>query len=113
MKIKSGLLLFFLLLHLLSFSRKSPVDSISNYLNRFPPDSGKVFRMIDLGAKYADMGDYSVAKQFGREAVDLSIKLGFEKGSAEAYYELGRTEYLAAEFPEAIGHYYKSCVLGN
>lgn len=83
-------------------------DSLINSLKDKKTDIQKVYLLIDIAAKYADETDFDESRKYAKEAIKLSGELRSEKGLMDSYYELGRTEYLAASYPLAIDNYFKS-----
>ena len=55
--------------------------------------------------------DFEVSKQYAEEAMDLSEKLGYKEGIAEAYRNLGYIYWYGGDYPEALKKCHKSMTL--
>jgi len=85
---KYSKLLFFLLyffsfgFNLFSQSRK--IDSLQTIINTSKEDTSKVNALVSLSSEYMFFGDNKKANEFSKEASEISIKIKFLKGQANA-----------------------------
>ncbi len=88
-------------------------DSLISALSSAKQDINKVYILLDIASNYADETDFPLSKKYAKDAILLSTEIKSEIGLMESYYELGRTEYLSANYPASIDNYFKSLKLSE
>lgn len=83
-------------------------DSLLYLLNKHQEiDTARINLLIEIGQDYIN-SDTSKAKEFLNQALQESIKIEFEKGEAEVYYNLGQLYSLPGSYDMAIDNFQKA-----
>ena len=86
-------------------------DAKRTELNKTIYDKGdtiKIKILIDLSWKLINTGDYTLSKQYADEALAISQKIGFKKGTANAYGSIGVIYRNQGEYPNALKNCFAS-----
>ncbi len=86
--------------------RGDRIDLLERLLQEYPEDTEASSRnrlelLNQLGEAHRSIREFERAKPYFQEAIDLSRKLGYKKGEADALYNLGVVNYSAREFENA------------
>lgn len=83
------------------------VDSLTKIIERSPADTAKVKLLIQLGRELR-LTDAEKALSYAGEALELSQKLNYKKGTAGAYTVIGSTHYNHGDQPKALENHMKA-----
>jgi signal transduction histidine kinase len=100
--------IFFLLLSAFSFSQQSKIDSLLALLQKDKPDTNKVIHLNRLCWEYSTAGNNTAALQNGNASLQLSNLLGFKRGIANAYNNIGIVYDDQGNYGEALENYFAS-----
>ncbi len=94
----------FLICFCFAQAQNRKIDSLEKVLPALMQDTNRVNTMVELGTVIAR---YNVdrAKALGKEALELSLKLKFRQGEADAHHLLGFAHFVGADFPLSLEHY--------
>jgi len=79
-------------------------DSLQKVLKSAKDDSVKVNALNALSNLYFQRSDYSKSLYCGKQAQSLAEKIGFKKGLADSYYNLGRYHKYQGNFSLSLKH---------
>lgn len=100
-------LAFFLLLlspHL--YAQEIRSDSLLSAVKNSSEDTNKVIYLVELSWELVfTTGDYAKTIQYAQEAVELSKKIDYKKGQAEALNVIGAAYMFQGEYEEALANY--------
>jgi Tfp pilus assembly protein PilF len=98
--------LFFLLFFksLLAFAEDPTIDSLKNVLSKLQDSPEKVQTLLELGQNYLNTS-IEDAVAYATAAKDLSGKIGYDKGLADAYRLLGVYYKKWGKYRESLGAY--------
>jgi len=100
MKNKSLLLYFFISSFL--FAQNQKTDSLSNLIKTDKEDTTKDIHLYRLCREYILINEFDTALIFGKQSLALAQSLGFKKGMAYSYNNLGLVYYDIGNYPEAL-----------
>ena len=86
------------------------IDSLRQALNATTSDTGRIWVMNNLGR---NMPNSDSAIMFAQQAITLSRKIGFSKGEAEAFNNLGLWFNQKGNYPIALEYYLKAIQLAE
>jgi serine phosphatase RsbU (regulator of sigma subunit) len=99
----SSLIISFLVISFLEgTSQVSVIDSLKQKLATTKSDTNRVNILNDLGLKLLDVNENARVLQYAKEALNLSIKLGYKKGTANAYLNASNAYKQQSNYPEAL-----------
>lgn len=101
------LLLFCLPANMVS---QSLTDSLMEVLNNESVDTQRVHLLNDLGWEYK-YDDETKARQYLQESINLSEKIGFKKGAAQAFNNLGVVAAIQGDIDQAMTNYERALSL--
>lgn len=97
---------FFLIFH--GSARQSKTDSLLTLLQNDKEDTVKVIHSSRLCWVYWGSGRYDSAMLHGNAAIQLALKLNFQKGLAEAYNNTGLVHYSRGNYPQALDYFFNA-----
>ena len=103
------LLLIFLCFSQLCLGQTDYLDSLKLLLETAPADTNKVNTLIAICQQEYRQTPVDVIL-YGHEALDLSEKLGFQKGAALANKFIGLAYYFQGDYWETINHWQQSLI---
>jgi len=106
---KTGRIFFilFLAFYQICGAQNTIVDSLKNLLNKTMPDTSRVNILIAICQnEYRSSPDSAI--YHGNTALNLSEKLYYQKGLANAYKYIGMGHYFLGKYPEAINYWQQS-----
>jgi len=85
------------------------IDSLLKELPKQKEDTNKV-NVLNSLSKFGgwQIGNYDTALYYARNALQLAEKLGFKKGRANSYYNIGVVYYTQGNYPEALKNYFQA-----
>jgi len=86
---------------LIALSQGSQTDSLKAVLGKLPDDTNRVRTLVQLGSMYYRT-DPAEAVRLGNQALELSEKLGYVRGSALAYKAIGMGYYFENNWVDAL-----------
>lgn len=89
---------------------QSLVDSLLEVLRAQPADTQRVHLLNDLGWEYK-YDDEAKARQYLQEAITLSKKINFKKGTAQAFNNLGVVAAIQGNIDQAMTNYQQALSL--
>ncbi|HEX8515597.1 MAG TPA: tetratricopeptide repeat protein [Bacteroidia bacterium] len=92
----------------ISFSSAQNIDSLLHLIEKDKEDTTKAIHLDQLNREYEEIGDFENGLKYGKASLDLSRKLNFRPGIADAHNNLGNIFSGQGEFPTAIDHYLKA-----
>ncbi|MCC6181520.1 MAG: tetratricopeptide repeat protein, partial [Bacteroidia bacterium] len=93
----------------LAFNQTTTVDSLLTVLKTAKEDTNKVNTLIQLSEKAGwRVGNYDTALYYAQNAHTLAEKLGFKKGIASSYNNIGIVYYYQDDFASAMEYHLKS-----
>jgi len=95
------LIILFSLFESGGFSQVSQVDSLKHLLASEPPDTNRVNTLLTISGKLARLSP-AEAIQYGKEALELSERLGFQWGTAKALKAIGMGYYFESNYVEVL-----------
>jgi PAS domain S-box-containing protein len=95
-----------------SFSQKTKTDSLLNILKSSTEDTFKVNLLNDLFREYQDK-DQALALKYAKQALDLSSKLNFQRGSASSYNNIGLAYFNDGKNNDALENYIRAMEIFN
>ncbi len=101
------LLLVFLFAVLVGFAQTTVADSLNNELKQTTNDSLKVEILLNLSKVYFSINPVE-AIAYATHALQLSEKIKYQNGRAQAYKNIGIVHYIQANYVEAIQEWQKS-----
>ncbi len=108
-KTKKILLVLAFFLFLLSphvYAQEIRSDSLLSAVNTSKEDTNKVIYLVELSWELVfTTGDYAKTIQYAREAVELSKKIDYKKGQAEALNVIGAAYMFQGDYEEALSNY--------
>lgn len=111
MKLKITLLSFALMFGLMSFAQDQPkIDSLFQVLRTSRQDTSKVLLLYNLSREFFN-SDIERAEKYSNRALFLSQKLGYKKGIAMSYNNLGIINYYKAIYNVALSYHDRSLEL--
>ena len=84
------------------------IDSLLSLLKTGKQDTNKVNHLNDLCREYKNIGSYDTALYYNNIALQLSQKINFHKGVANAYGGMGNVCGLKGDYPKALDYYFKA-----
>jgi tetratricopeptide (TPR) repeat protein len=84
------------------------IDSIKTLLQSNREDTATVNTINDLCTKLRSDGDLIGAKSYAEKGILLSEKLGWRKGEANCYMQIGSTNIWLSNYPDASKSYLKA-----
>jgi tetratricopeptide (TPR) repeat protein len=87
-----------------SFAQKGIIDSLHNVLKTALNDTGKVNTLNALSSKLWRSGNYDTSLICANQALALAEKLGFEKGFAGAYGNIGVISYYQGDYIKSLDY---------
>ncbi len=92
-----------------AYAQNAKVDSLNKELKRAKEDTNKVniFNQLSEVAGWR-VGNYDTAKYYAQIAIKLAEKLGYKKGIASAYNNIGLIYNNRGDYPEALKNYFAS-----
>ena len=88
------------------------VDSLLKALKLSPDDTNKVNLLNKLYTEYQSIVP-SKALKYAKQALELSEKLGFQRGSASSYNNIGRAHFQNGKSNDALDNYLKALEIFN
>ena len=76
----------------LSAQPSSVIDSLEQVLKTVPEDTSKVKLLNNIANELRNEKEYEKSILYGNQALSLAGKLGYKKGSADAYRNIGNVE---------------------
>lgn len=102
---KKGYILVFLLFFSgICFAQKHKIDSLLIVLKYAKTDTLKVNTLLALSSAMKDT--LTKAKQYANEALLLSDRINYNKGSGKSNYKLGFINYVQGNYPEALTYWF-------
>jgi tetratricopeptide (TPR) repeat protein len=98
----------FLMFNFNLVSQNAKIDSLSTLLKKDKADTNKVIHLSMLVRECELTEDYEKGLSYGKESLELAIKLGFKKGIAVASNNIGNIYRLKADYPKALDCFLKS-----
>ena len=92
-------------------AQNKTVDSLLTLLQNDKPDTNKVIHLNKLSWEYINIGDYTVALQYGNVALQLAEQLNFRKAIATAYNNIGVVYYHQGNYDKALENHLASLKL--
>ena len=74
-------------------------------------DTSKVNKLYAVCKEKTKLGEYTEAMKYANEDLALAEKIGFNKGIANSYYEIGNIYHSLSDYPKAIEKYQKSLTI--
>ncbi|MDH5604729.1 MAG: hypothetical protein OEY51_12355 [Cyclobacteriaceae bacterium] len=87
--------------------RATDSDSIKRLLSSHLPVEQKISTLNALAFEYR-LTNYLLAREYGENAIVLSVETGDEEGEAKARYTLGLNYWLHGFYPEAFKEFFKA-----
>jgi PAS domain S-box-containing protein len=106
------LLLALFFISFFSYPQKTKKDSLLKTLSSSAEDTSKVNLLNDLFKEYHDL-DEAVAMKYAEQALELSTKLGFQRGSASSYNNIGLAYFNKAENNDALDNFLRALEIFN
>jgi len=106
---KKSALFFIVFLFMTSpfFGQKNPVDSLKLLLNKSSQDTNKVNILLDLSkANFSDAPDEAI--RYATLAKELSSELGYLKGTALSFKNLGLAYYFKGDYIQTLEYWNQS-----
>jgi tetratricopeptide (TPR) repeat protein len=93
-------------------AQESRVDSLLMAMGKTGEDTNRVFYLNELAWEIVfTTGDYDQTIDYANQARELSEKIGFKKGRAEAFNVIGTAYMFQGNYPEALDNYTTSLTL--
>jgi len=113
----NGLLLLFLLGNLLSIfpgfaSEGNRLETLNDQLKLAKKDSNRVNLLNEMGIELRN-DDPTKAIEYTKEAMELAMAIGFQRGLARSYNNYGGIEFLIGKYDEALAYCFKSIKLSE
>ncbi len=89
-----------------SFAQNAAIDSLQNNLKIVKEDTNRVITYNLLSFELLKTADYSKADSFAHLAMLSAEKLGFKKGIAKAYNNIGISCWYQGRYAEALKNYF-------
>jgi serine phosphatase RsbU (regulator of sigma subunit) len=86
----------------------SKIDSLKMLVSQSAQDTEAVNNRMRLLREYVRAAEFDSAKKYAQEALMLSIRLGWLKGQAGNYNNMGVVNHFLGNYPEAIDYYTKA-----
>jgi tetratricopeptide (TPR) repeat protein len=84
------------------FAQQTKIDSLLTLLKTDKEDTNRAIHCYTLCRQYEYIGNYDTAIILGKQALDLSKKLTFNKGIANSYNNIGNVYYNQGNYTDAI-----------
>jgi adenylate cyclase len=93
------------------------IDSLQAVLKTAKEDTSKVNTLNLICWEKINISEYAEARKYANEALALAEKIGFKKGTADSYHQIGIIYDYLYDYPNAL-EYYQKCLtimkqLGN
>jgi tetratricopeptide (TPR) repeat protein len=113
-KIKSFLILIICVISVPTTSaHNNNIDSLLALVKKDKVDTNKVNHLYQLAIEYKLIEDFEKGLNYGTEALELSYKLGFKKGTARVNSTIGDIYLLQADNPHALLYYRKALMINE
>lgn len=86
-------------------NKLSKIDSLRIALNKPVADTNSVNDMIRLVREFIKTGQFDSCKKYADNALQLAIKIGFLRGQAGCYNNMGVVNHYTANYDEALVYY--------
>src|SRR5665213_1639024 len=107
--ILSALIITICLISVPSFGQQNKkIDSLLTLIKIDKEDTNKVNHLNTLCKQYRLIGEYDKGIVNGKQALALAQNLGFKKGIANSYNNIGLIYYSQGNYPEALKNYFAS-----
>ena len=100
--------LFIVFFSTVSFSQQSKIDSLLSLLKKDKEDTLKVIHLYQFTRECELTGNYGDGLNYGNKSLQLSLKLNFKKGTANAYNNVGNIYLRQADYPKALDCFLKA-----
>lgn len=94
-------------IHLI-YSQNRIIDSLNNSITNSKQDTAKISTYLDLFWEHINLGEDSMAFIKVNRALDLSIKINYQKGLSSSYTNLGIYNYVTGNYEKALLNYDKA-----
>jgi len=105
------ILLLFLSQYRVIIAQTAIIDSLKYGLEKSKNDTSRINFLNELSWEYVDVNKIEDAIKCGENALNLAIKIKFDKGIATANARLGNVYYTISEFEKALEHHLKALEL--
>lgn len=105
------LFLFILLISLCANSQNPQIDSLTNCLKTVNLDTNRVRCLNDLSSALMNYGEFDKALKYAQEARLLADQLGFKKGTANAFNNIGILYDYKGEYTKSLDYYTRSLLI--
>lgn len=92
----------------LVFAQNPVIDSLKTVLSIERSDTTRVNLLNIISRDLMNIGDYEPSMEYATQAETLARKVGFKKGIASSYSNIGSIQYNKGEYDKAIEFYLKS-----
>lgn len=104
MKTKNYILILFSLFYINIAAQISPIDSLKNIISKIPKDSNIVNSYLELAQIYLRVNQDTTII-YANKAIDIGNQVGFYKGVANSYRQIGIVYYIKGEYEKAIENF--------
>ena len=94
-----------------SVAQNKKIDSLLTLLKTDKEDTNKVIHFYIICKEYRKIGEYDKGLVYGKQALSLAQNLGFKKGIANSYGNLGVIYASQGDYPEAFKSYFSALKL--
>src|SRR5258705_2831995 len=101
-------LFVFMLIETEASLAQQQIDSLQTLIKKDKEDTNKVNHLNNLCREYAGIGSYDTALYYGSAALELSQKINFQTGAAEAYNGLAIINYQQGNYPRSLDFFLKA-----
>ena len=89
------------------------LDSLLIVLKTSKEDTLKVIVLNAVCNEKITHSEYTEAKKYAEEELVISEKIGYKKGIADSYSQIGSVYGILADYPKALGYYQKALILNK
>jgi tetratricopeptide (TPR) repeat protein len=83
-------------------AQNAKIDSLLSVLKTAKEDTNKVNNLNNISGQYLKISDYIQGKKYCDYALSLARKINYEKGEANAHYNIGIMYLHQDKYPEAL-----------
>jgi tetratricopeptide (TPR) repeat protein len=89
-----------------AFAQQNKIDSLLTLLKTVPEDTNKVMHLYRVCNEYRNISEFDNGLVYGKQALELAQNLGFKKGIANAYNNIGIIYEHIGNYPEALKNHF-------
>ena len=91
-----------------SVAQNKKIDSLLIVLKTDKEDTNKAIHLYKIGGQYLNVGEYDKGLEYCKQALTLAKKIGFKKGTAKSYNNMGVAYSSKGNYPEALKMHFAS-----